>query len=103
MARGLLCGLVMLVVAGRTARAATCNWRSNSTATFSGRTWSCGHVPTSSDDVTFNSSGQWNNSNCTLDVAVSGNSISISNYSGTMSGGANTIQIATTFSESSGT
>ena len=95
--------MVVLLAGGGVARAATCNWRSNSTSTWSGGTWSCGHVPTSTDDVTFNSGGQGTNSNCTLDVAVNVNSITISNYSGTITGGSNTVQITTFFTESSGT
>jgi hypothetical protein len=95
--------VVVLLGGGGVARAATCNWRSASAANYSTGTWSCGHVPTSSDDVTFNSQGQGTNSNCTLDVAVNVNSITIANYSGTITGGSNTVQVVTTFSESSGT
>jgi fibronectin-binding autotransporter adhesin len=104
MARGFLCGLVILLAGAGVARAATCTWQASGTADWSSSTgnWTCGRLPRATDDVVFNRQGSGTSSDCNITTAISVNSITISNYNGTITGSANTIAVTTTFSEASG-
>ncbi len=95
--------VVALGSGGGMARAATCTWSNVAAGNYSTGIWSCGHAPTSSDDVFFDKTNG-TNVGCTFDVAVNVNSITFQNaYSATVTGGAPSIVVVGGWTMSTGT
>jgi fibronectin-binding autotransporter adhesin len=99
---GLCVGILGVVLGGSVARAATtCNWQGSGNFNVSG-SWSCNHVPGPTDDVLFNKQGSGSNNDCAVTSAVSVNSITITNYGGTVTDTSSTINVTGAFAVSSG-
>jgi Concanavalin A-like lectin/glucanases superfamily len=84
------------------ARASTCTWSSAAAANLSAGLWSCGHTPTSGDDVVFDGTS---NKNCTVDIPLAVATISInSGYTGIVAQNAGiAVTVAGAFSQATGT
>ncbi len=97
------CAILVVGLAPRLARAATCTWQSSSGANWNAATsnWSCGAFPGSGDDVVFSSSGT---GTCTINTSISVNSMSLNSGAGTViQSSSGTITIAGSYSQSAGT
>jgi Concanavalin A-like lectin/glucanases superfamily len=102
---GLAGGIIVVLMGGGAVRAATCTWQAAAAANYSPTTgnWSCGRVPTASDDVVFDGTGG-TNKGCAFNVAVSVRSIAFQNgYTSTVTGSASTVTIANGWSMPTGT
>jgi len=104
---GLAVGIVVTVVSGGVARAATCAWKGASGGSFNaGGNWSCAAVPGSGDDVYFDPTmgGGATNNSCSFDVIVSVKSITFQGgYTATVTGSANTVTVTNGWTMSTGT
>ena len=101
-------GLAVLVatvaIGGSVARAATCTWKATATGqnfNTSTANWSCGRVPTSSDDMVFD--GGTSSQSCGLTSTITVSSVTFQNgYSKTVTGSASGLTVTNGWTMSSG-